>query len=209
MRRLQRVVVSSLIAFFAITVAAAAEPSAEPTEILAPRALLAALRSGGLLLYFRHTSTDFGQSDEAMVSFEDCSKQRNLTDKGRAEARAIGKAIRELEIPIGRVLASPFCRTVETAQLAFGKADKSMDLRGGPALESDSPRYTPLRKLLGAPAPRASNLALVGHGNPFRSVADAPHLREGEAALIKPLGERFEIVARIPLEGWEELLKVK
>ena len=57
-----------------------------------------------------------------MKSYEDCASQRNLTDKGRGEARAIGEHVKRLGIPIGTVLASPFCRTMETARLAFGKA---------------------------------------------------------------------------------------
>ena len=77
---------------------------------------------GGYVLYFRHTATDFGQNDEQMTGFEDCANQRNLTDGGRADARAIGAAIRSLGIPIGDVLASPFCRTRETAELIFGRA---------------------------------------------------------------------------------------
>ncbi len=83
--------------------------------------LLSALRAGGYVLYFRHTATDFGQNDEKMTGFEDCANQRNLTDAGRADARAIGAAIRSLGIPIGDVLASPFCRTRETAELIFGR----------------------------------------------------------------------------------------
>src|SRR6266705_2844802 len=74
------------------------------------------------LLYFRHAATDFSQNDERMKSYDDCDNQRNLIDKGRADARAVGAAIRELRISVERVLASPFCRTVETAQLIFGRA---------------------------------------------------------------------------------------
>src|SRR6516165_8616678 len=77
--------------------------------------LLAALRHGGYVLYFRHAATDFSQNDEKMKRFEDCADQRNLIDRGRDDARAAGAAIRELNIPVERVLASPFCRTVETA----------------------------------------------------------------------------------------------
>jgi phosphohistidine phosphatase SixA len=43
-------------------------------------------------------------------------RQRNLTDKGRAEAREIGAHVKRLGIPVDEVLASPFCRTVETAR---------------------------------------------------------------------------------------------
>jgi len=48
------------------------------------------LQKGGFVLYLRHASTDFSQNDEKMTSYEDCAHQRNLTDKGRAEARALG-----------------------------------------------------------------------------------------------------------------------
>src|SRR5207247_17248 len=70
-------------------------------------ALLAELRRGGYVLYIRHTSTDFGQNDAKMTGYEDCANQRNLTDKGRQEARAVGEHIKRLKIPVGRVLASP------------------------------------------------------------------------------------------------------
>jgi len=101
-------------------------------DALAGSALLAALRKGGYVLYLRHASTDFGQNDEAMTSFDDCSSQRNLTDQGRAEARAIGVAVTALHIPADPVLASPFCRTLETARLVFGDARATTDVRGGP-----------------------------------------------------------------------------
>ena len=187
----------------------AQQPSSEPVHELSGTALLSALRAGGFVLYFRHTSTDFGQSDDSTATFEDCAKQRNLTDKGRNEARAIGAAIRELGIPVDRVLASPFCRTEQTAMLAFGKAEKTLDLRGWPASSVDPNRYAPLRGHLAAPPIPATNMVLVGHGNPFRAVAGPPHLMEGEAAVIRPLGgERFEIAGRIQVQEWTDLLKV-
>lgn len=187
----------------------AQQPSSEPVDGLSGPALVSALRAGGFVLYFRHTSTDFGQSDDNMTTFEDCTKQRNLTDKGRGEARAIGAAIRELRIPVGRVLASPFCRTVETAMLAFGRAEKTLDLRGWAASSADPDRYAALRGYLAAPPIAATNTVLVGHGNPFRAVAGPPHLMEGEAAVMRPLGdERFEIAARIQVQEWSNLLKL-
>jgi phosphohistidine phosphatase SixA len=170
---------------------------------------VSALRAGGFVLYFRHTSTDFGQSDDSMTSFEDCSGQRNLTDKGRSEAHAIGAAIYELRIPVGRVLASPFCRTVETAMLAFGKAEKTLGLRGWPASSVDPDRYAALRGYLAAAPIAGTNTVLVGHGNPFRAVAGPPHLAEGEAAVIRPLGgESFEVAARIRVQDWAELVTI-
>src|SRR5919106_1629927 len=79
---------------------ALAQPDAE---------LLNRLREGGYVLYLRHTSTDFSQNDSRMTSYEDCATQRNLTDRGREEARMLGQHVKRLKIPIGEVLASPFC----------------------------------------------------------------------------------------------------
>jgi hypothetical protein len=165
-------------------------------------ALVQKLREGGYILYFRHASTDFSQNDRDMKSYEDCASQRNLTDKGRAEARAIGAHIKRLGIPIGEVHASPFCRTMETARLAFGKATATQDVRGGPA---DPKRYDPLRKLLGT-RPSQGNAVVASHGNPFHAVAGPPYLAEGEMAVVRPEGDsRFSVVGRVRAEHWEFL----
>ncbi|HET9045458.1 MAG TPA: histidine phosphatase family protein, partial [Casimicrobiaceae bacterium] len=159
-------------------------------------------------LYFRHTSTDFGQNDDTMTSFDDCTKQRNLTDKGRTEARAIGAEIARLKIPVGDVLASPYCRTLETARLMFGRATPSPDVRGGPSSPSSPDRYDGLRKLLSTPVAGNTNRVIASHGNPFYAVAGPPYLAEGEVAIIEPRGtEGFRIVAKITRDGWDALDK--
>jgi phosphohistidine phosphatase SixA len=179
--------------------------SSLPRHDLRSSELLASLRQGGYVLYFRHAATNFGQTDEKMKGYEDCADQRNLIDKGRTEARAAAVAIRGLDVPIGRVLASPFCRTVETAQLLFGRAEKMNEVRGGPALPAGSDRYAELKRILSTPVRPGTNLVVVSHGNPFYSVAGPPYLAEGEAAVVEPLGEDFRIVARVPIDGWEAL----
>ena len=168
--------------------------------------LLAQLRAGGYVLYLRHASTDFSQNDSAMRGYEDCANQRNLTDKGRAEARAIGEQVRRLKIPVGTVLASPFCRTMETARLAFGKAQAMTEVRGGPAQPGDPARYAALKKLLSTPVPKGENLVVTSHGNPFHALAGPPYLAEGEIAVIKPGGQNgFTVVGRIPVGDWQGL----
>ena len=167
--------------------------------------LLQELRKGGYVLYFRHTATDFSKNDDAMTSFDDCASQRNLTDKGRAQARAIGEAIRALAIPVGKVIASPYCRTVETGMLIFGRAEKNNEVRGGPGTAHSPERYAGLRRLLSTSPPAGTNLAIASHGNPFHAVAGPPYLAEGEAAVVRPLGKDFEIVARIRPERWRAL----
>jgi hypothetical protein len=66
----------------AVTVAA----PADSPESLTGTALRAALQHGGFVLYFRHAATDFGQNDDKMTGYE-YARARNLTDRGRADAR--------------------------------------------------------------------------------------------------------------------------
>jgi phosphohistidine phosphatase SixA len=173
---------------------------------LAPAEVVAELKRGGYLIYFRHTSTDFSQNDLQSKSYEDCAHQRNLTDAGRAQARAIGAAIRALNLPIDKVVASPLCRTMETARLIFGAAEPVADMRGAAVAVADPSRYAVLKKLFATPHPRGGNLAIASHGNPFYGVAGPPYLAEGEAAVIRGLGgDNFEVIARIRSDDWPAL----
>jgi hypothetical protein len=181
-----------------LLVAFAGLADAQPDPSIVPK-----LRQGGYVLYFRHASTDFSQNDARMTSYEECSTQRNLTDKGRDEARAIGSHIRRLHIPIGAIYASPYCRTMETARLAVGEPKATNDVRGGPLRTDDPSRYDPLRKLLATPPPAGRNNVISSHGNPFYAVFGAPYLAEGEMAVVDPKSR--SIVARVRLEDWAAL----
>lgn len=183
----------------------AAGRSALPAKPISGGELLSEVRKGGYVIYFRHTSTDFTRDDVRSKSDDDCDNQRPLTDKGRAEARGIGAAFKELKIPVGSVFASPRCRTMETAQLAFGRAEPSSEARAGPARPGSEDRYAPLRALLSSPVKPGSNTVIASHGNPFYATAGAPYLAEGEAAVIRPLGKDFEIVARVRHDQWRAL----
>jgi len=185
--------------------ASAAAHAADPAPALAGAPLLKALRDGGYILYFRHTATDFSQNDANMEGFDDCARQRNLTEAGRAEARAIGAAIRSLDIPVGKVLASPYCRTRETAELIFGRYQAAPEARGGPA-RAEADRYAELNLLFGRRVEGRVNLVIASHGNPFAAIAGGPYLAEGEAAVVEPLGDAgFRVVARIRKEEWTTL----
>ena len=182
----------------AVLLLAASQALAAPDN-----ALVEKLREGGYVLYMRHASTDFSQNDSNSRSFEDCANQRNLTDKGRGEARAVGEHIKRLRIPVGTVLASPFCRTMETARLAFGKATPMREARGGPAQTENPKRYEGLKKLLSSPVPKGENRVISSHGNPFHALAGPPYLAEGEIAVVQPQGNGgFSVVGRIRLTDW-------
>jgi phosphohistidine phosphatase SixA len=76
-----------------------------------------AVRDGHIVL-FRHANAP-GVGDPPQFRLGDCSTQRNLDETGRAQARRIGGQFRQRQIPVRQVLTSQWCRTRETAQLAF------------------------------------------------------------------------------------------
>jgi phosphohistidine phosphatase SixA len=157
-------------------------------EERAGSALLAALREGGFVIYFRHARTDFSQDDTDLSDLANCATQRNLSSEGRTQARLIGEAIAALAIPIGEVLSSELCRTRETAELAFGRATPLPDLTsfgtaGSEAEEQE--RVAALRRLLATPPGRGTNTVLVGHLFNIQAAASIS-LAEGEAAIFSP-----------------------
>lgn len=173
-----------------------------------PAPLADRLHRGGYVLAFRHAATDFSMTDSTR-DLRDCSRQRNLTAKGRREARSIGREFRRLGIPVGRVLASPFCRTRETATLAFGHAVPSRALlsaeffEGEPVGERQPAR---LRRLLARSPRRATNTILVSHNFAIDD-ATGESLAEGEAVIVTPGGggRGFEVVARLKAGEWARL----
>jgi len=186
---------------------AASAPPAEQSSYplagarLEGAALVRALREGGLVIYFRHTATDFSKNDRGMRDFDDCANQRPLSDQGRADAREMGQRIAALKLPIGVVKASPMCRTMEHAKLMLGMATPTTPMREltGPG------EYLGLKRLLSARIPPGINRWMVGHGTPFRAVAGPPHLAEGEAIVLKPDGESWTVLARLAVNDWATL----
>lgn len=150
----------------------------------------------------RHTATEPTQ-DAPTPDLSDPSTQRNLSAEGRAQARAIGQAVKRLRIPIGEVLASPYRRTIETAELAFGRAQATRELinEAYPGTDDDQLAAGLRRLLAGRPAPGV-NTALVSHGF---NLAGATGLSsaEGDMFVFSPGSD--EPVARIGVDDWRSL----
>ena len=97
------------LAFVALLVATGAARADEA-------AAWAALRQGGVVALMRHGDAP-GVGDPQGWRLDDCSTQRNLSERGREEARSVGAQLRAERIAIARVLSSPWCRCVDTATL--------------------------------------------------------------------------------------------
>lgn len=176
--------------------------SPEPAGPLTGDRLVEALQDGGLVLFLRHTETTADGVDD-LSRPERCEAQRSLTDEGRQQAREIGRALAALEVPIGRVVASPICRTAETARLAFGRTDTDralLPIEGEPVAEQTEAG----RALLADEPPEGENTLLVGHISSIRTLAGAEP-EEGGTVVFRPDGDGFRIVGEVPPQGWQRL----
>lgn len=108
----------------ALAVVVAAVVSADAAE-----SVWEAMRQPGAVVVVRHSYAP-GAFDPPGARLDDCSTQRNLDAAGRAQAQRIGDAFRQHGITVGTVLSSPRCRCLDTARLAFGKAESWLPLQG-------------------------------------------------------------------------------
>ena len=99
-----------------LTLVVMARPA--PAQPLSGDALVNALRRGGYVLVVRHASSPREAPAKQSANPDNVSVERQLDDNGRATAIAMGKALRELDIPIGEVFTSPAYRALETVRLA-------------------------------------------------------------------------------------------
>lgn len=154
------------------------------------------LKSGGQVILMRHAITTPGAGDPAGMRLDDCSTQRNLTDEGRQHARRIGDAFRARGVNLGPVLASPWCRCIETARLAFGKAEAWQPLanlfgRSG----NEDKQVAELRAFVSQT--RQANVALVSHGSTIVALTGVS-LGTGEMVIVTPKGSgEFAVIGRL------------
>ncbi len=81
-----------------------------------------ALRAGACVLVVRHALAP-GTFDPPEFRLGDCSTQRNLSEEGRTQARRMGAWFKARSLRPARVRTSPWCRCVDTANLAFERGD--------------------------------------------------------------------------------------
>lgn len=182
-------------------------------QTLNDQALVAALQQGGYNLYFRHEATDWSQFDavEQRDDWLSCdgNRVRQLSAVGRQRAQRTGQAMRRLKIPVSEVLASPYCRTMETArQLGQGDVEASNDVINMRVAEYFGGREAVIataRELLARRPTAGSNRVIVAHGN-VAQAATPVYPGEGEMVVFKPDGKgEFNFVGRISPERLVEL----
>jgi len=161
-------------------------------------ALIERLQQGGLNLFIRHGITpgsDYNKHNPPSDRPNDCSSSsRQLNVEGREQSKRIGQRIKELNIPIGEVYSSKFCRCEETAKLAFDQHTSVDWLVVRPSVLQ--PQLDKELKTIPSTGwfnkiPTGKNNVFVGHHVTFTSGIlsnDFPIVRldEGEAVVIEP-----------------------
>ena len=210
-----RAVVSTTLALLLVfALSSELEAAEEATPTLTDETLVLALRGGGYNLYFRHVATDWSQHDDVREAGDwlscDSSRMRQLSAAGREAAMAIGKAIRSLGIPVGKVLASPYCRTLETARLMrLGPVEPTtavMNLRSAEYFGGRAAIVATAQALLATTPEPGTNTVIVAHGN-VAQAATPVYPGEGDGIVFQPDGAGgFRYIGQITPADWSRLI---
>ena len=186
-------------ALLALAVAA----SAPPDSLLSADSLLVEMRKGGYTMIWRHTATDRSVREPMDYRNTPRFQQRNLTDRGIADAKIVGAIFTARNIPVGDVITSPMFRTRETAEYAFGRV--TMDT---PVLRVVDPSPEQRRLLAAEPAPGTNRVLVTHHFVIERNVAGVRPgmIDEGEAAVVRRVtDDSVKLIGIFKMADWQRL----
>lgn len=156
------------------------------------------LKVGGLVVLMRHTTTL--KENNPLLRDPSCLKERKLSDKGKKEAARIGKNFINKGVPINEVLTSPYCRTTDSAKIAFarGKAAEFLSLLEALPQKKAEENTETLRKKIGSYS-GSGNLVLVTHAPNINTVSFGS-VEMGAFLVLQPMGgDEFEELGKINL----------
>lgn len=179
--------------------------AAAHAETLSGEALVKALRQGGYVIVMRHASSPREVPDKQTANPDNVKPERQLDETGRETAAAMGKALRDLKIPIGEVYSSPTYRALETVRLAGWKnpkptpelGDNGRSMQGGTEAQAAW-----LRKAV-TEFPHGTNTLIVTHLPNLTGAfpKEAAGMGDGEALIFGPDG----VVAKMKIEDWPKM----
>lgn len=181
-----------MLRFVAIILVSILAAPAQATE-----AGWALLREGGHVVLLRHANAP-GTSEPANFDIAKCATQRNLSDRGRQQARRIGALFAARAAPIEKVLASHYCRNLDTARLAFGEAllepYEPLDFMPRDE-EGNEEKALELIEFI-RDYTDSGNLVMVVNEDVVERLVGI-RTREGEAVIVERSGEALRAAARI------------
>jgi len=179
-------------------------------QILSNDNLVKALQQGGYVIVMRHASSPREAPTQETANADNVNHERQLDEGGRSSAIAMGKALRQLHIPVAEVFASPTYRALETVRLAQLPAPRTVAELGdgGQSMTaSTDAQSTWLQKKI-TELPKGTNTVLVTH---FPNMSRAfpqwtSGLADGEALVFGSDGKGgTTLIARVKIEEWPKL----
>ena len=191
MRRTRFVIFTALFAFCITAEVASADDAADAWK---------ALRAGGHVALMRHADAPGGVGDPPGFRVDDCATQRNLSEKGRADAAKIGVGLQSEGIAFEKILSSPWCRCIDTAELLnLGMVETEPTFGNVVVLRDQRETLTVGARALIAKWTARGNLLVVTHGANIQALTGV-WLASGEIVVVKGGSDRTEPVGRLLLD---------
>jgi phosphohistidine phosphatase SixA len=176
------------------------------SQTLSASALVAALSQGGYVIVMRHTSSPFEAPSKQTANSDNVNLERQLDKAGRDSATAMGKALRDLKIPVGEIQTSPTYRALETVQYAqLGNPQPHAELGDrGQSMQGVSDADGAWLRDRTMQVPKTGNTIIVTHmPNLARAFPQVSGIADGEALIFHPDGKGMApLVARVKIEEW-------
>jgi phosphohistidine phosphatase SixA len=171
---------------------------------------LKALQQGGYVIVMRHAGSPREAPGQQTANPDNVNRERQLDAEGRASATAMGKALRDLKIPIGEVLSSPTYRALETVKYAkLGEAKPFVELGdNGQSMQGGTPAQAAWLQKRVAQFPTGTNTIIVTHFPNLTAAFPqmATGVADGESLVFGPDGKGgATLIARVKIEDWPTL----
>ncbi|MCX6141467.1 MAG: hypothetical protein NTX15_11700 [Candidatus Kapabacteria bacterium] len=169
------------------------------------RDVMTEMRTGKLVLFFRHGKTDWDSKEPGPEPA--CFPGRNLIVEGREQTTGVGAQQRMLGVPIGDAFSSPVCRCWESLLHMVGRYEKKDYWASGGSATIAASRLKDLETI-----PTNGNRAISTHDavanlvfNPDGGgqIMTTAELQEGDALIVRPLGDTMEVIAQWCSDTWE------
>jgi phosphohistidine phosphatase SixA len=171
--------------------------------------LVASLRQGGYVLVMRHASSPRQTPDKQTAKPDNVKLERQLDDAGRSGSTAMGKALRDLRIPIGEVLSSPTYRAIETTRFAqLSNVQQHVELGdGGQSMQGVADAQGKWLRERASRLPKGSNTIIVTHmPNIMQAFPDWEAVADGEVVVVGSDGKGgIRPMGRIKIDEWPGL----
>jgi len=166
------------VLFIALVLAGGTVDAADDT------AAWAALRGDGHVALIRHASAPGPAGDPADYKLDDCTTQRNLSEQGRAEARALGDRFRTQQVKVGKIVSSQWCRCRQTAELMnIGPIEDAPTFNNAFVLNTRRDELTASARALIGAWRGPGTLVVVTHGENIQFLLGL-RPREGEVIVV-------------------------